>query len=277
MKFKLALCQMKGHTEKAAAHAAACTHIREAAGNGARVIGLPEIWNCPYSNKYFRAFAEDEAGESVRLMARLAKENGVWLIGGSIPELADDKIYNTCYIFSPEGQRIGKYRKIHLFDIDVKGSVRFMESETLSAGDRRTLIDTEFGKIGVAICYDVRFPELFTAMAADGARLIVLPGAFTVPTGAAHWELLMRARALDNRIYFAACSPARDLKAPYHAYGHSCIVTPWGDFCGKTDARESIVYGDIDFDYLEEIRAQIPLQNQRRPEAYALRPSPPGL
>jgi predicted amidohydrolase len=143
-----------------------------------------------------------------------------------------------------------------------------MESETLSAGDRKTVFDTEFGRIGVAICYDVRFPELFASMTADGARLIVLPGAFTVPTGAAHWELLMRARALDNQIYFAACSPARDLQAPYHAYGHSCIVTPWGDFCGKTDVNESIVYGDIDLDYLESIREQIPIRSQRRPELY---------
>jgi predicted amidohydrolase len=259
---------MKGHTEKAAAHASAKAYIREAAGNGARVIALPEIWNCPYSNKYFRAFAEDESGESVRLMSALAKENGVWLIGGSIPEIDGDNIYNTCYVFSPQGDRIGKYRKLHLFDIDIKGGVRFMESETLSPGDRRTVADTEFCRIGIAICYDARFPELFAAMAADGARLIVLPAAFTVPTGAAHWELLMRARALDNQIYFAACSPARDANAPYHAYGHSCIVTPWGDFCGKTDANESIVYGDIDLDYLEEIRAQLPIGKQRRPAFY---------
>jgi predicted amidohydrolase len=201
-------------------------------------------------------------------MSKLAEENGIWLIGGSIPEFDNGKIYNTCYIFSPTGARIGKYRKIHLFDIDVKGSARFMESETLSAGTWRTVVDTEFGKIGVAICYDARFPELFAAMTGDGARLIVLPGAFTAPTGAAHWELLMRARALDNQVYFAACSPARDLNAPYHAYGHSCIVTPWGDFCGKTDTNESIVYGDVNLDYLESIRAQLPVLAQRRPEFY---------
>jgi predicted amidohydrolase len=268
MKFKLALCQMKGHVEKAAAHETAKAYIREAARNGARVVCLPEIWNCPYSNKYFREFSEGDDGKSVKLMSELAKETGVWLIGGSIPELCDDKVYNTCYVFSPRGEQTGKYRKIHLFDIDIKGSVRFMESETLSAGDRKTVFDTEFGKIGIAICYDVRFPELFASMANDGARLIVLPGAFTVPTGAAHWELLMRARALDNQIYFAACSPARDLNAPYHAYGHSCIVTPWGEFCGKTDANESIVYGNIDPEYLESIREQLPLCAQRRPDAY---------
>ncbi|MDR1574009.1 MAG: carbon-nitrogen hydrolase family protein [Clostridiales Family XIII bacterium] len=268
MKFKLALCQMKGHVEKAAAHEAAAAHIREAARNGARMVSLPEIWNCPYSNKYFRAFAEDDAGESVRLLSELAKENGVWLIGGSVPEIDGDRVYNTCHIFSPQGERIGKYRKMHLFDIDIEGSVRFMESETLSAGTQRTVVDTEFGKIGVAVCYDVRFPELFAAMANEGARLIVLPAAFTVPTGVAHWELLMRARALDNQVYLAACSPARDAKAPYQAYGHSCIATPWGDFCAQTDANESIVYGDIDFAYLEEIRKQLPIRVQRRPELY---------
>ncbi|MDR2131868.1 MAG: carbon-nitrogen hydrolase family protein [Clostridiales Family XIII bacterium] len=268
MKFKLALCQMKGHPEKAAAHVSVKAHIREAAGNGARVIALPEIWNCPYSNKYFRAFAEDENGESVRLMSELAKENGVWLVGGSIPEIDGDNIYNTCYIFAPSGDQIGKYRKIHLFDIDLKGGIRFMESETLSPGDKKTVVDTEFCKIGVAICYDARFPELFASMAAEGARLVVLPAAFTVPTGAAHWELLMRARALDNQIYLAACSPARDINASHRAYGHSCIATPWGDFCGKTDANESIVYGDVDLDYLEDTRAQLPILKQRRPEAY---------
>jgi predicted amidohydrolase len=259
---------MKGHREKAAAHGSAAAHVREAARNGARVVSLPEIWNCPYSNKYFREFSEGDDGESVRLMSGLARENGVWLVGGSIPELDDDEVYNTCYVFSPRGEIVGKYRKTHLCDIDVKGVARFMESETLSAGDWRTVVDTEFGKIGVAICYDVRFPELFAAMTRDGARLIVLPGAFTAATGSAHWELLMRARALDNQVYFAACSPARDTDAPYHAYGHSCIVTPWGDFCGKTDANESIVYGDVDLDYLESIREQLPVLARRRAELY---------
>jgi predicted amidohydrolase len=268
MKFTLALCQMKNFADKSASHAAAAEKTREAARAGARMIALPEMWNCPYANQYFRAYAEGEDGESVRFMSELARENGVWLIGGSIPEIEGDKVYNTSYIFSPDGRRVGKHRKIHLFDVNVKGGIRFIESDTLSAGEQRTVVETEFGKIGVAICYDVRFSELFAAMASDGARIVVLPAAFNMTTGPAHWELLMRTRALDNQIYFAACSPARDHAAPYQAFGHSCIVSPWGEYCGKTDSRESIVYGDIDFDYLEDVRGQIPVRKQRRPDLY---------
>jgi predicted amidohydrolase len=267
-KYKLALCQMKGSLEKAAAHETAGAFVREAAKSGARVDCLPEMWNCPSSSKYFRAYAEDGGGESVRLMADLARENSLWLVGGSIPEIDGDNIYNSCYSFSPDVQIIGKYRKLHLFDVEIKGGPSFFESKTLTAGNGRTLLDTGFGKIGIAICYDLRFPELFAAMAADGAQLILLPGAFNMTTGPAHWEILARSRALDNQIYFAACSPARDLSSPYHAYGHSCIVNPWGEFCGKTDERESIVYGDVDPSFIEDVRAQIPIPGQRRPELY---------
>jgi predicted amidohydrolase len=267
-KYKLALCQIKGVMEKSSACELAGRFVCEAAEAGARVICLPEMWNCPYSSKFFRKYAEDDGGESVRFMSELARKNAVWLVGGSIPEDSGGDIYNTCYCFSPDGRLAGKYRKAHLFDVDIKGGLRFLESAALTAGSSRTLIETEFGKIGLAICYDLRFPELFAAMAADGARLILLPGAFNMTTGPAHWEILVRSRALDNQIYFAACSPARDTAAPYQAYGHSCIVNPWGEFCGKTDSRESIVYGDIDPDFLEDIRSQIPILEQRRPELY---------
>ncbi|MDR0424335.1 MAG: carbon-nitrogen hydrolase family protein [Clostridiales Family XIII bacterium] len=263
MKFKLALCQMKGSFDKGECHNAAAAAIREAAAAGARVVSLPEIWNCPYSNKYFRDYAEGEGGESVGLMSSLARENGIWLIGGSIPEISGGDIYNTCYVFSPDGEIIGKHRKIHLFDVDIPGGIRFIESETLSAGNEKTVFDTEFGKIGVAICFDVRFPDLFSSMANDGARLIVLPAAFNMTTGPAHWDIVMRARALDNQVYFAACSPARDLASPYHAYGHSCVVNPWGEFCAKADSRECIVYSEIDYGYLEDVRRQIPTHVQR--------------
>ena len=124
-----------------------------------------------------------------------------------------------------------------------------MESDTLTAGDSATVIDTEFGKIGVAICYDVRFPELFRRMTLDGARMVILPAAFNMTTGPAHWDITMRARALDNQIFFAANSPARDEEGIYVAYGNSCIVSPWGDFIAHADEKECILYADIDFDY----------------------------
>ncbi len=143
-----------------------------------------------------------------------------------------------------------------------------MESDTLTAGDKATVIDTEFGKIGVGICFDVRFPELFRRMALDGAKVIVLPAAFNMTTGPVHWDLSMRARALDNQVYFAACAPARDEEGVYVSYGNSCIVNPWGQFEAHADADETIIYADIDLDYVDSIRDQLPLLKARRPELY---------
>ncbi len=268
MTFQLALCQMKVAMDKARNLATAGSMIREAAEKGARAVALPEMFNCPYSNKYFREYAEGDNGETVNFLSSLAKELKIYLIGGSIPELSNDCVYNTSYSFDRDGGIIGKHRKLHLFDIDVRGGIRFMESETLTPGETLTILNTEYCKIGVAICYDVRFPELFRKMTLDGVRLVILPGAFNMTTGPAHWDLTMRARALDNQIYFAAVSPARDTEGPYQAYGNSCVVNPWGEFCGRTDARESIVYASIDLDYLEDVRNQLPLLKHRRPSLY---------
>jgi len=259
---------MKVSMDKKQNLSAAEAMIREAAEKGSQVIALPEMFNCPYSNKYFREYAETKEGETVRFLSSLARELKIYLVGGSIPELENDKVYNTSFSFNKEGELIGRHRKIHLFDIDIKGGIRFMESETLTPGDAVTILDTEFCRIGVAICYDVRFPELFRKMALEGVRLVILPGAFNMTTGPAHWDLTMRARALDNQIYFAAVSPARDTEGPYQAYGNSCIVNPWGEFSGRTDAGESIVYAKVDLDYVEDIRNQLPLLKHRRPSAY---------
>ena len=143
-----------------------------------------------------------------------------------------------------------------------------MESDTLTAGEEMTVIDTEFCKVGVAICYDVRFPEWFRKMALSGAELIVLPAAFNMTTGPVHWDLTMRARALDNQVYFAANSPARDENAPYQAYGGSCIAGPWGDFIAHADETECIVYGDIDLERVKAVRRQLPLLKHRRGNLY---------
>lgn len=268
--FKIALCQMLGSMDKEESKAKAKKMIQEAAANGAQVVVLPEMWNTPYSNDYFREYAEPQDGPTVRFLSDLAKENDIYLIGGSISELDQDKVYNTSYSFNRKGELIGKHRKVHLFDIDVDGGIRFMESDTLTAGEDTTVIETEYCKIGVAICYDVRFPELSRNMALEGAKVIVLPAAFNMTTGPAHWDLTMRARALDNQVYFAACSPARDMEGVYQAYGNSCIATPWGEFLTHADEAESIVYGDIDLDHVEAVRRQLPLLQHRRKELYRL-------
>lgn len=266
--YKIALCQLLGSFDKNESRATVKKFVTEAAQAGADVVVLPEMWDCPYANEYFREYAEPEDGETVQFMSALAKELGIYLIGGSISELDDDKVYNTSFSFDRDGNIIGKHRKTHLFDIDVAGGIRFMESDTLTQGESATIIDTEFGKIGVAICFDVRFPELFRRMALDGAKLIVLPAAFNMTTGPAHWDLTMRARALDNQVYFAACSPARDEEGVYVAWGNSCVVSPWGEFKAHADAEECILYADIDLDYVDSIRNQLPLLKARRPELY---------
>lgn len=268
MKFKIALCQMAGSFDKSESMKKAEEFVTRAADSGADVVSLPEMWNCPYSNDFFRQYAEKEDGETTAFLANIAKKNDIYLIGGSIPELAGGKVYNTSFIFDRKGRKIGRHRKAHLFDIDVKGGIRFMESDTLTAGDSATVVETEYCRIGVAICYDVRFPELTRKMALEGAKAVILPAAFNMTTGPAHWEMSMKARALDNQIYFAACSPARDESGPYAAYGHSLIADPWGRVISSTQEKEDIVFGDIDTDYVDSIREQLPLLKHRREELY---------
>ena len=268
---KLALCQMQVGYDKKDNVKKACSMIREAAGSGADVIALPEMFNCPYSNKYFREYSEMSDGETVKTLSELAAELGIYLIGGSIPELKDGKVYNSSFIFDRNGKVIGAHRKVHLFDIDVEGGITFKESDTLTAGSEITVVDTEFCKIGVAICYDVRFPEMARLMALEGAELVILPAAFNMTTGPAHWDLTMRMRALDNQIYFAAVSPARDMQGVYQAYGNSCVADPWGSFAAHTDEKEGILYCDIDFDKIKKVRKELPLLKHRREDIYKFR------
>ncbi|KAF9933948.1 hypothetical protein FBU30_003892 [Linnemannia zychae] len=269
---KLALIQLAVTADKAANLANARTHVLEAASNGANLIVLPECFNSPYGTNFFPEYAETLAdGPSVKSLSAMAKDAKAFLIGGSIPERdpADDKIYNTCTVYNPEGMLIATHRKVHLFDIDVPGKIRFQESETLTPGRQLTHVDTDFGKIGVGICYDIRFPEPAMIAARQGCFAMIYPGAFNMTTGPLHWELLQRARAVDNQIYVAACSPARDLSASYHAWGHSTIVGPAGNVINTTDEKQSIIYADLDLQTMDEFRQSIPLYTQRRFDLYA--------
>lgn len=274
MKFKVGCCQMGGSMaadmieNKKETRAKAEKMIRDAAAAGCDFVCLPEMWNTPYSNDFFREYSEPENGETVEFMAGLARELGIYLIGGSISEIEDDKVYNTSFVFDREGNVIGKHRKTHLFDIDVEGGIRFMESDTLTQGESATLFDTEFGKMGLAICFDVRFPELFRKMTLEGAQMIFLPAAFNMTTGPVHWSLSMKMRALDNQVFFAAISPARNMEGVYQAYGHSMVVDPWADIIAEAGAGEEIIIAEIDLDRVESIRNQLPLLKARRPELY---------
>jgi omega-amidase len=244
-----------------------CREIRQEAVD---LICLGEMFNCPYETALFPKYAESGEGTTWKALSEIAVENNCYLVGGSIPELDDGRYYNTCYIFDRTGRQIGKHRKMHLFDIDIAGGQCFKESDILSSGNQITVVETEFGKIGVAICYDIRFPELIRLMALEGAESIFIPAAFNMTTGPAHWDILFRTRALDNQVYLFGTSSARNPQADYQSYGHSIMVSPWGDIVEELNEQEGIMINTTDRTRLEQIRKQLPLLKHRREDIYDL-------
>lgn len=221
---------------------------------------LPEIFTCPYDNSQFPLFAQKDGDSVYCFLSELARANHFYVIGGSVPERDEEgKIYNTSYIFDREGELIGKHRKVHLFDIDVPGGQYFKESDVLSPGKEMTVFDTEYGRMGVCICFDIRFPDLFLQMRRAGVRMVFVPAAFNMTTGPAHWQTLFRSRALDQQIFMAGCSPARDETASYIAYGHSIVTDPWGRILKELDEKEGILDIELDLAETDRIRTQIPL------------------
>ncbi|KAJ4366456.1 Omega-amidase nit3 [Neocucurbitaria cava] len=279
---KLALIQLASGADKAHNLSHARTKVLEAAKAGAKLVVLPECFNSPYGTKYFDKYAEtllpsppsEEQSPSFHALSKLAKEANVYLVGGSIPERDegskdDKKLYNTSLTFAPSGELLATHRKVHLFDIDIPGKIKFKESEVLSPGNKITLLDLpEYGKIAIAICYDIRFPELATIAARKGAFLLLYPGAFNLTTGALHWELLARARATDNQVYVGLCSPARAMKAEYNAWGHSMVVDPNAAVLEQLDEKEGTLIQELQAGKIEETRKGVPLYGQRRFDVY---------
>ena len=188
-----------------------------------------------------------------------------------MPERSEDgRIYNTAYVFDREGQCAARHRKMHLFNIDVAGGQRFFESDTLSAGNVVTVFDTEFGKLGLCVCYDIRFPELSRLMALRGAKAILVPAAFNHTTGPKHWELLFRAQAMFHQLYTIGTASALDESAAYHSWGHSIAVDPWGEVLAQMDTREGAQLVELDFSEVDAVRRQIPLLRHRRTDVYTL-------
>ena len=268
---QLGLCQMKVTADKAENLRTAEEAIRTAARQGAELVLLPEMFNCPYENACFPVYAEPAGGETWQFLSRIAKELGIYLAGGSVPEREGDAIYNTCYLFSPQGEELARHRKVHLFDIDVPGGQRFMESDTLTAGDQITVVDTPLGKLGIAICFDIRFSELFRVMGDKGAQLILIPAAFNMTTGPAHWELLLRQRAVDNQCFTVGAAPARDEAASYVAWGHSLVCDPWGTVLHECGSGEETAVVDLDLSRVDAVRQQLPILSARRTDIYDIR------
>ena len=269
-KIKVGLIQMKVKDKKDDNLHKAAKLIDKIGKEDVDMVVLPEMFSCPYNTKNFPIYAEEEGYYSYKFLSEVSKRNNIYLIAGSIPEKEDNNIYNTSYVFNRQGEKIAKHRKIHLFDIDIKNKQRFRESDTLSAGDKVTVFDSEFGKIGLCICYDFRFPELARLMVDKGAKAIIVPASFNMTTGPAHWDIMFRSRAIDNQVYTIGCSPARDYDYSYISYGHSLIVSPYGDILCELDEKENFITYDIDLDYVDEIREQLPLLKHRRSDLYEL-------
>lgn len=268
-KIKLALCQMNVVDNKEKNIKTARLMIEESISKNADFIILPEMFNCPYSNDKFIEYGEKEkSSETLSEISKLAKSNNVYILAGSIPEIEEDKLYNTSYLFDRQGNVIAKHRKMHLFDIDVKRKITFKESDVLTAGNEFTIADTEFGKVGIGICYDIRFPELAKIMVENGALILIYPGAFNMTTGPAHWELLFRSRAMDNQAFCIGVAPALNNDASYHSYGHSIITNPWGEVIAQASEKESLIISEIDLSEIKKVREELPLLKNKRDDLY---------
>jgi omega-amidase len=268
---KVGVIQMSVSDNKNANLKKAQAMIIKACQQGAQMVVLPEVFNSPYQTELFPDYAEPYPGPTTRLLSQLAAKHEVLLVGGSIIEKdGDNKLYNSSFVFNEKGQLLGRHRKVHLFDINLPGKITFRESDTLTSGNSITIIRHQGLCFSIMICYDFRFPELARAAVLEGAKLLVVPAAFTVTTGEAHWDLLMRTRAVDNQCFVIATSPARNPESSYQAWGHSMVVDPWGQIIAEAGEAEGIIYAELDFEQLEQIRQQLPLLEHRRQDLYQL-------
>jgi predicted amidohydrolase len=243
--------------------------VDAAARRGAKVVLLPENFALMGDEADKRALAEDldaGSGPIARTLAELARAHRVAIVGGGLPERSPDpaRPYNTCAVYDAEGLLRGRYRKVHLFDVDLADGSTYRESASTTPGDAPVVVEVEGLRIGLSVCYDVRFPELYRALSREGADVLVVPAAFTLLTGKDHWHVLLRARAIEAQAYVVAA--AQWGKHPRHrqTYGKSCIVDPWGEVVAQASEGEGIVLGTVDPAYTARVRASLPALSHRR-------------
>ncbi|MEA2277739.1 MAG: deaminated glutathione amidase [Solirubrobacteraceae bacterium] len=265
----VAAVQLNAGTEKQANIDRAGQLVAQAAAAGARLVVLPEKWNGFGSSKILRACAEGlDDGESVVAMRDWAREHGIHLVGGSITERSESgRLFNTSLVFDPRGELVATYRKIHLFDVAVGGHV-YRESDVEDPGEEIATADVEGWTVGLSVCYDLRFPELYRILTLRGANVLVVPAAFTMATGRDHWELLLRARAVENQCYVIAAGDWGEHPGGRRTYGRSMIVDPWGVVIAQASDGDGVVTGVIETARVEEVRASLPALANRRPLAY---------
>ena len=249
MGFRAALVQMRSGRDMARNLQDAAQLVREAAGQGARFVSTPEMTNILEPDRpRLRALVRTEAEDgSVRGFAELAASLGLWLNIGSLAlKGAEDKVVNRSLLFAPDGSLAARYDKIHLFDVDLPTGERLRESEAIAAGNRACVADTDLARIGLTICYDVRFPALYRGLAKAGATVLTVPSAFTVPTGEAHWHVLLRARAIETGSFVLAAAQGGTHESGRMTYGHSLAVSPWGEIIAEAQAEPGVIAFDVE-------------------------------
>ena len=267
---RVAAVQLNSNGDKARNLAAAERLVRAAAADGAELVALPEKWNLLASGEELAAGAEPLDGPSLAAARAWARELGIHLLAGSIAERGADpgeKAFNTSVLIGPDGEDRAVYRKIHMFDVEA-GGVVYRESEYEQAGEEIVAATVDGLELGLTVCYDLRFPELYRILAVRGARLIAVPSAFTAATGRDHWEVLLRARAIENQVFVLAPNQVGEAPPHYSSYGHSAIVDPWGTVLAAAPDEECFVAAELDLAVQERTREQLPSLANRRPEAY---------
>ncbi len=266
---RLAAVQMVSGAEVAANLAAAARLVEAAAGRGARLVVLPENFALMGEHEEDKlAHAEpDGDGPLQAFLAETAARHGVWLVGGTLPMATDNpgRVRAACLLYDDQGRRVARYDKIHLFDVEVASTgERYAESETIAPGDTPMVVDTPLGRLGLAVCYDLRFPELFRAMLDQGMEILALPAAFTATTGRAHWEVLLRARAIENLCCVVAAAQGGDHPGARATHGESMVIDPWGTVLERAGLGEAVVVGECDHALLERTRRTFPALGHRR-------------
>lgn len=275
---RVAAVQMNTQHDKAANLKRAGELVDEAASYGARLVALPEYVTYLGPKEDHEAVAEDIPGPTSEFFGELARRHAIYILGGSIHEKSPDpgKFYNTSVLFGPDGNIIARYRKIHLFDIDITENVTANESATIKPGNEVVTADIDGHRAGLSICYDLRFPEIYRQMALAGAKMLFVPAAFTMFTGKDHWHVLLRARAIENQAFVIAPGQVgKHEPGGAQCYGHSVIIDPWGTVLADAPDTEGVIVANLDFTYLEKVRRQLPSLANRRPSAYR-EPSPVG-
>jgi len=270
-RLRVAAVQMNSRDEKAANLETALGLIDRAAAAGARLVALPEVWPYLGPDAGNRANAEPIPGPTIDRLADRARRHGVYLHAGSIHEVRPDdpRLFNTTVVIDPDGDIVARYRKIHMFDVVLDGVADYEESATVSPGDELVVLDVDGTAVGLAICYDLRFPELFRILALRGAEVILLPAAFTLTTGKDHWETLIRARAIENGVFMVAPAQIGQHPPGNWCYGRSLIVDPWGTVLATAPDVETVITADLDRALLRQVRRQIPSLANRQPDRYA--------